>query len=332
MYYLDATRRRSGVPYMIKAIEDWQPAFEAAGFKNAIVGEGCADERSGLVAGGRALLRRSLAAVHDGERERARTCTIRARGEILERAHPVLSQRAEPGAHVVLHAGAALDPRARKFPLPDSLMGRLLEYVARARSRPHARLPAQHEGELAVPDRQHPQRGLPASHGPRVDVDGLLALQLRRAARRQDPGRAARSEDRPVRHLGDALGLRADQRADAGRAAGRRRNGRRVIARRSGAPTLDQWAREQDAKPWLRFSTSGAFGSDPGDETEAVGDIDPVKATELGIKNLKRNMQWIRVGDGEADRRLRRAGASSMTVRSASCARSWATSRTSSAA
>ena len=56
---------------------------------------------------------------------------------------------------------------------------------------------------------------------------------------------------------------------------------------------LDQWAREQDAKPWLRFSTSGAFGSDPGDETEAVGDIDPVRATELGFKNLKRNMQWI---------------------------------------
>jgi hypothetical protein len=57
--------------------------------------------------------------------------------------------------------------------------------------------------------------------------------------------------------------------------------------------TLDSWAREQDTKPWLRFSTSGAFGSDPGDETEAVGDIDPVKATELGFKNLKRNMQWI---------------------------------------
>jgi hypothetical protein len=57
--------------------------------------------------------------------------------------------------------------------------------------------------------------------------------------------------------------------------------------------TLDGWAREQDTKPWLRFSTSGAFGSDPGDETEAVGDIDPVKATELGFKNLKRNMQWI---------------------------------------
>ena len=29
-------------------------------------------------------------------------------------------------------------------------------------------------------------------------------------------------------------------------------------------PTLDQWARQQDSTPWLRFSTSGAAGSDPG--------------------------------------------------------------------
>ena len=40
--------------------------------------------------------------------------------------------------------------------------------------------------------------------------------------------------------------------------------------------TLDKWAREQDEKPYLRFSTEGNGGTDPGDETEAVGDIDAV--------------------------------------------------------
>jgi hypothetical protein len=58
-------------------------------------------------------------------------------------------------------------------------------------------------------------------------------------------------------------------------------------------PTLDEWAREQDTKPWLRFSTSGSAGSDPGEETEAVGDQDAVRATELGIANLKREMAWV---------------------------------------
>jgi hypothetical protein len=52
--------------------------------------------------------------------------------------------------------------------------------------------------------------------------------------------------------------------------------------------TLDKWSREQDDKPWLRFSTSNSNGADPGEETEAVGDADAVKATALGVKNLQR--------------------------------------------
>jgi hypothetical protein len=53
-------------------------------------------------------------------------------------------------------------------------------------------------------------------------------------------------------------------------------------------PTLDAWAREQDAKAYLRFSTADARGSDPGENTEAVGDADAIVATGFGIKNLKR--------------------------------------------
>jgi hypothetical protein len=53
-------------------------------------------------------------------------------------------------------------------------------------------------------------------------------------------------------------------------------------------PTLRKWAKEQDDKPWLRFSTANANGADPGEETEAVGDADAVKATALGVKNLQR--------------------------------------------
>jgi hypothetical protein len=53
-------------------------------------------------------------------------------------------------------------------------------------------------------------------------------------------------------------------------------------------PMLDQWAREQDKTPWLRFSTNAPSGADPGDLTEAVGDADALKSTALGIKNLQR--------------------------------------------
>jgi hypothetical protein len=51
---------------------------------------------------------------------------------------------------------------------------------------------------------------------------------------------------------------------------------------------LDEWARVQDSRPQLRFSTAGSAGSDPGEVTEAVGDIDAVRATTLGLRNLQR--------------------------------------------
>jgi hypothetical protein len=52
--------------------------------------------------------------------------------------------------------------------------------------------------------------------------------------------------------------------------------------------TLDEWARQQDATAYLRFSTADAAGSDPHNNTEAVGDIDAVAATTLGLKNIER--------------------------------------------
>ncbi|HEX5082300.1 MAG TPA: zinc-dependent metalloprotease, partial [Blastocatellia bacterium] len=52
--------------------------------------------------------------------------------------------------------------------------------------------------------------------------------------------------------------------------------------------TLDEWAREQDRTPWYRFTTARSRGADPGELTEAVGDADAVKASTLGLKNLKR--------------------------------------------
>jgi hypothetical protein len=63
-------------------------------------------------------------------------------------------------------------------------------------------------------------------------------------------------------------------------------------------PTVDAWAREQDTKPYLRFSTAGEseaapYPVDPGQVREAVGDADPTRATELGLKNIARVADWL---------------------------------------
>jgi len=58
-------------------------------------------------------------------------------------------------------------------------------------------------------------------------------------------------------------------------------------------PILDEWAREQDEYPWLRFTTADARGADPEALTEAVGDADAVKSTTYGMLNLERVMDML---------------------------------------
>ena len=49
------------------------------------------------------------------------------------------------------------------------------------------------------------------------------------------------------------------------------------------AKTLDEWAKHQDATRWLRFSTEGSAGTDPGELTEVITLLDVrYKPTEIG--------------------------------------------------
>ena len=110
-----------------------------------------------------------------------------------------------------------LDPRAQTLPLPDDLMGELMRYVV-AHEVGHT-LGFQHNMKASstytVEQVRDPK--WVKENGPHADAHGLLALQLRRAARGQDRSGGPDSEDRPVRQVGDDVGLQADpRRAHAG--------------------------------------------------------------------------------------------------------------------
>jgi hypothetical protein len=274
VYYIDAATPTKWVPYMKRAVESWQKAFEAAGFKNAIIAKSAPSPEEDP----------------NFSPEDVRYSVIRWLPSTIENA--VGPHISDPRTGEILNADiqfyhnvmnlqrdwyflqvGPLDPRAQKLPLPDDLMGRLVEFVC-AHEVGHT-LGFQHNMKASslypqekVRDKEWVKK---MGHTPSImdyarfnyvaqpedgiDVDDLVP--------------SVGPYDIWATHWGyqpipDATSPDAE------------RN------------TLDEWAREQEKTPWLRFSTPGSAGSDPGDLTEAVGDADAVKSTALGVKNLQR--------------------------------------------
>ncbi len=272
VYYVDPATPTKWVKFIKQGIEDWQPAFEAAGFKNAILAkEAPKDEPDWSPEDARYSVVRWLPStienasgphVHD-----PRT------GEILESDiqmyHNILNlQRSWYFTQV-----GPLDSRTHKFPFPDDLMGELLRYVV-AHEVGHT-LGFQHNMKASsmypfekVRDREWVKK---MGHTPTLmDYSRFNYV--------------AQPEDNiPVEDLIPKIGP-YDKWATMW--------GYKPIPGCNTAEdekkTLDDWAREQDSKPYLRFTTAKSRGADPGELTEAVGDADAVKASTMGLKNLKR--------------------------------------------
>ncbi len=129
VYYIDPATPKKWVPYLIAGVNDWQEAFEAAGFKNAIRGElapvgdstwNINDARnSAIVYKPSAIPNASGPHVHDPRS-----------GEIIESHinwyHNIMSVLRD---WYMIQVGA-IDPRARKMVLDDDLMGELIRFVS----------------------------------------------------------------------------------------------------------------------------------------------------------------------------------------------------------
>ncbi|MDN5284257.1 MAG: hypothetical protein JWR38_531 [Mucilaginibacter sp.] len=129
VYYIDPATPKKWVPYLIQGINDWQAAFEKAGFKNAIiareapVGDStwCLEDaaHSAIVYKPSDMANASGPNVHDPRS-----------GEILE-SHINWYHNVMTLLHnwYMIQAGA-IDPRARKMEFDDELMGQLIRFVS----------------------------------------------------------------------------------------------------------------------------------------------------------------------------------------------------------
>jgi hypothetical protein len=279
VYYVDPATPARFVPWVKKAIEDWAPAFEMAGFKNAIVAKE-APSKSQDPDWDPEDVRYSVVRWLPSTVENASGPNIHdpRSGEILEGDIQLYHNILNLATMWYFTQVGPLDPRAKTLPLPDDLMGRLVEFVV-SHEIGHT-LGFRHNMKASslytlaqVRDKNWVKEN---GHTPSImdyarfnyvaqPEDGIAVDDLVPKIGPYDKW-AAMWGYKPIPGATTPDGEKA---------------------------TLDQWAREQDTKPYLRFMTGGSseldvFPVDPGQQREAVGDADPVHATELGLKNLRR--------------------------------------------
>jgi hypothetical protein len=264
-------------PWVKKGVDEWKQAYEEAGFRNAIEGRiaptndpdfSLFDARHSVI-----YWRPSTVAnATGGQIVDPRT------GEILKAEVNMYHNVMNLVRNWYFTQVSPLDPRAQKLPLPDSLMGRLVEYVVT------------HEVGHAIgfPHNMKASAMYPADS---IRSPSFLRRMGGHVSTLMDYSRynyVAQPEDKvPVDLLVPVVG-------PYDRFAIMWQNKPIPGARTPDdeKPTLDRWARMQDTLPWLRFETEDATG-DPAVLTEAVGDADAPKSSRLGLRNLQRVMGYL---------------------------------------
>jgi hypothetical protein len=257
---------------LCRGVEDWNAAFEEAGFLGAVV------------------CRNAPAAEEDPswDPEDVRYSVIRwstepipnaagphvhdpRSGEILSSHivfwHDIL--KLVEGWYFVL--SSPLDPRAERIPLPDEVMGELLRYVATHEVGHALGLRHNHKASSAYTVSQLRDPVFTAEHG---TVASIMSYgRFNYVAQPGDGVTRLLPVVAPYDRFGITWGYLPFPEANSPREE---------------IPLLDRMAARQIEEPWLRYGgEDGPAGVDPTVRVEAIGS-DPVESTALGLANQER--------------------------------------------
>ncbi len=271
IYYIDPNTPEKWVPYLILGVNDWQKAFEKAGFKNAIVARraptkeedstwSLEDARySAIVYKPSEIPNASGPHVHDPRS-----------GEILESHinwyHNVMSLL----RNWYLIQASPSDPRARKAHFDDSLMGDLIRFVSSHEVGHTLGLPHNMGASSATPVEKLRDKTWVEEHGHTSSIMDYARFNY--VAQPEDKISAAGLYPRIGEY--DLWSIEWGYKMLPGKTDEEEK------------ATLNDWVKSHYSNSRLRFLH--ADGIDPRAQTESLGD-DNMKANEYGIKNLK----WI---------------------------------------
>ena len=273
VFYLDPATPDKWAPWIIKGVQMWEPVFRAAGFSNAIAARRAPTEQEDP----------------EFDLDDARYSAIRWLPSTIENAYGPHVNDPRTGEILQSNIGwfhnitsllqawywvqaGAVDPRARRLPFPDSLMGEMVAYVSahevgHTLGLPHNQLSS---GYYPVDSLRSPT--YTRHHGTAYSI-----MDYARNNYVAQPGDNVQ--------LMPKIGVWDYYTIDWGY---RRIPG--AATPQAGRATLDSLARLQDSRPWLRFGNPD--GIDPRTQSEALGD-DPITATTYGLANLKRLMPML---------------------------------------
>ncbi|MFN1833698.1 zinc-dependent metalloprotease [Balneola sp. MJW-20] len=269
VYYLDPATPEKYRSYIIQGIEDWNEAFEAAGFKNAVV----------------AKLPPSKDEDPDWSPEDIRYSTVRwvastirnavgpsvsdpRTGEIIESDIVWYHNHMRSYRNRLMIETGAANPAARKLKLDDDLIGETMRRVISHEVGHALGLPHNMQSSSAYPVDSLRSGSFTQKYG--------IATTIMEYARQNYVAQPEDENIRFIRQIGpyDLYSINW---------------GYRVIPEaetpEDEKPILDSWIEEKAGDPVYRFASS--TGYDPSAQTEDLGN-DPVKASTYGLMNLKR--------------------------------------------
>lgn len=271
IYYIDPATPAKWVPYLIQGVNDWQKAFEKAGFKNAIMAKvaptkeqdstwSLEDARfSAIVYKPSDIPNASGPHVHDPRS-----------GEIMESHINWYHNVMRLLRNWYLIQASPSDPAARKAEFSDELMGQLIRFVSSHEVGHTLGLPHNMGSSSAVPVEKLRDKAWVEANGHTPSIMDYARFNY-----------VAQPEDN-ISQIGlfprigdyDLWSIEWGYRPIYGQTEEQEKQ------------TLNEWVKSRFANNRLRFLHQD--GVDPRAQTESLGDNN-MKAGEYGIKNLK----WI---------------------------------------